>query len=81
MMDSNHESKMLSEVQKYRKLVLLYEALRTQIGDLIHASDGSMENMPEEDRERYRDLAQKRDEIFNEMLILGQALSVDGPID
>jgi len=74
---AGNEQDALSQVQAYRKLVLLYEALDTEIDALIMAHGGTSEQMTDADRARYRDLAQKRDEIQNEMRLLEQALNLD----
>jgi hypothetical protein len=67
----------LHQVQEYRKIVLLYEALDKQIDDLIMAHGGLMENMSPDDLARYRSLANSRDEMQNEMRLLEQALQID----
>ncbi len=72
-MDSE-ENSTLYQVQNYRKLVLIYEALQKQINALIMASGGNSEQMSEEDRTRYRGLANRRDEVLNEIRVLEQRL-------
>lgn len=74
---AGNEQDALNQVQAYRKLVLLYEALDSEIDALIMAHGGSSEQMTDADRLRYRDLAQKRDEIQNEMRLLEQELNLD----
>lgn len=64
----------LHEVQEYRKLVLLYEAIQKKINELITTSGGGTEQMSDPDRQRYRELAGQRDELQNEMRILEQRL-------
>ena len=71
------EQDALNLVQNYRKLVLLYEALDSEIDTLIMAHGGSSEQMTDDDRARYRDLAAKRDEVQNEMRLLEQELDLD----
>lgn len=73
MMDSE-ENSTLYQVQNYRKLVLIYEALQKQINALIMAGGGNSEQMSEEDRTRYRELANRRDEVLNEIRVLEQRL-------
>ena len=73
--------RLLNQVQSYRKLVLLYEGYGSKIDKLLMENDGQMENMSPEDLKIYRELAEKRDNVFNEMLILGQELSVDADIE
>jgi|FLYN01.1.fsa_nt_gi hypothetical protein len=74
---SQDERSALHQVQKYRKMVLLYEALDEEIDELIMANGGGTENMSEADLARYRELARKRDEVLNEMRILEQELHLD----
>ncbi len=70
----------LAQVQAYRKLVLLYEALDKEIDDLLMSYGGHTEKMPPDDLARYRELALKRSEMQNEMHILEQLLSIDEDI-
>jgi len=79
MNDSNRQ--LLTQVQSYRKLVLLYEGYGAKINKLLMENDGQMDNMSPEDLKIYRELAEKRDDVFNEMLVLGQELSVDADIE
>ena len=67
----------LELVQKYRKLVLVYEALDKEIDALIMAHGGSSEKMPREDLVRYRNLARKRDEVQGEMHELEMELNIN----
>lgn len=67
----------LAQVQAYRKLVLLYEALDKEIDDLLMSHGGHTENMTSSDLERYRELAEKRSDVQNQMYILEQLLSID----
>ncbi len=77
MTEKNKNSKMLHDVQHYRKLVLIYESLDAEIDELIMAHGGGTEKMPPEILVRYRTLARKRDEIQNEMRQLEQDLLAD----
>jgi hypothetical protein len=67
----------LHKVQKYRKLVLVYEALDEEIDKLIMANGGFTENMSSEALQKYRELARKRDDVENEMRTLEQELEID----
>ena len=67
----------LHQVQNYRKLVLLYEAVQEEINALITAAGGSTEKMPEADRTKYRKLADRRDDLQNEIRYLEQQLLND----
>ena len=65
---------MLQQVTRYNELVQEYHTLDEQIDDLIHAHQGHSENMSDESRETYRQLARQRDDIFNEMRTMEQTL-------
>jgi hypothetical protein len=74
---SESDREMLHRVQQYRKTVLVYEALNAQIDALLAAYRGDLSQMPPEERQRYRELAQKRDEVLNDMRGLEQELHID----
>ena len=63
----DNDSDILQQVQYYRKVVLIYEALDEEIDKLIMAHGGTSDKMSPEDLERYRELARQRDELHNEM--------------
>lgn len=65
---------LLSRIQSYRKVVLIYEGLNKAIHKLLADNDGGTEKMSTEDRERYRQLARQRDELNSEMRFLEQQL-------
>lgn len=67
----------LYQVQRYRELVLRYEALDAEIDELIMSYGGKMEQMPHEALTRYRALARERDDVQNEMRQLEQLLLDD----
>jgi hypothetical protein len=67
----------IHQVQAYRKLVLLYEALDQEIDELIMSYGGVPEKMSPADLQRYRDLARRRDEVQNEMRVMEQQLQLD----
>ena len=52
----DNDSDILQQVQYYRKVVLMYEALDEEIDTLIMAHGGTSDQMPPEDLTRYRDL-------------------------
>jgi hypothetical protein len=64
----------LDRVQAYQKIVLDYEALDEEIDAFLAKHGGATERMSEEDLKRYRDLARRRDVIYNEMKALEQQL-------
>lgn len=67
----------LNQVQAYRQLVLDYEALDEEIDALLAKHDGATENMTSTDFERYRELARRRDIIYNQLKALEQQLLDD----
>jgi hypothetical protein len=75
MMSSDPD--MSSLIAKYRAVVEQYEQIDEDIDGLIMRYEGKSELMPPEDLERYRTLARRRDEIFNEMRSLEQQLLID----
>lgn len=79
MSDDNQNP--LTLIQEYQRLVLNYEALDQQIDNLIMANDGSMENMSEGEIAQYRQWAQERSEVLNDMRILEQQLNIDDEYD
>ncbi len=76
-----NDSDLLQQVQYYRKVVLMYEALDEEIDALIMAHGGTSDKMPWEDLRRYRDLARQRDELLNEMRTLEQQLLTDDELE
>ncbi len=72
--DDTKTREQFHEVMEYRKLVLLYEAIDAEIDKLIMMHGGRSEDLPDADRERYRDLARKRDDLQNEMRAMEQRL-------
>jgi hypothetical protein len=76
-MMADEERGVIHQVQAYRKLVLLYEALDQEIDELIMSYGGVPEKMSPEDLQRYRNLARRRDEVQNEMRVMEQQLQLD----
>jgi hypothetical protein len=74
---ANDESDALQKVQNYRSIVLQYEAVDAEIDALIMAHGGGSEKMTDEERTRYRELANRRDELLNEMRLLEKQLLDD----
>jgi len=77
----DNDSDILQQVQYYRKVVLMYEALDEEIDSLIMAHGGTSDKMPPADLERYRDLARQRDELLNEMRAIEQKLLADDEME
>lgn len=65
------------QVQAYQKLVLAYEAKGEEIAGLMERNGGHTENMSEADMHLYRQLAQERDDLFNELKAMEAALLRD----
>lgn len=68
---------MLQQVTQYNELVQVYHALDEKIDNLLHAHQGHSENLTDESREKYRELARERDDIFNQMRTMEQTLFTD----
>ena len=77
----DNDSDVLHQVQTYRKIVLLYEALDEEIDTLLMSHGGTSEKMPSDALAHYRDLARQRDELFNEMRALEQKLLSDDELE
>lgn len=71
----------LDKVQQYRKLVLEYESLDEQIDDLLARNRGATEHMSDEDFELYRELAHRRDYVYNQMKELERQVLLDDESD
>lgn len=80
MPDDTKTREQLRDVQDYRKLVLLYEAVDAEIDQLIMTYGGHSKDMPEVDMQRYQALAHKRDELQNEIRATEQRLLGDNEI-
>lgn len=72
------EDGQLALVRKYRQLVEAYEALDSQIDELVTAGRGRTEQMSSAELRRYRELARERAELLNEMRLLEQQLNLTG---
>jgi hypothetical protein len=55
------------QVQAYQKLVVSYEAKGEEIAALMERNGGHTENMSDADMHLYRQLAQERDDLFNQI--------------
>ena len=75
MSDQPNDS--LDKVRQYRELVLQYEKIDEEIDALIMAVDGVPDKLSSADRDRYRELANRRDELQNEMRWLEQQLMAE----
>ncbi|HEX2621887.1 MAG TPA: hypothetical protein VHL11_17140 [Phototrophicaceae bacterium] len=67
----------LNSMQVYRNLVLQYEAAHAEVNALFHRHSDGSETMTDDELIHYRELARKRDELYNEMRVLEQQLLDD----
>jgi hypothetical protein len=67
----------IERVQEYQKLVLEYESLDAEIDGLLADHNGATEKMTDEDYERYRELAYRRDYVYNQMKALERQILLD----
>lgn len=67
----------LDQVQEYRRLMLEYEGLDEQVDALLAKYNGATEHMPDEEYERYRELARRRDGVYHQMKALERQLFPD----
>lgn len=67
----------LNQIQEYQKLVLQYEAVDEEIDALLARHNGSTEKMSDSDYEHYRELANHRDYIYNQMKTLERQILLD----
>ncbi|MCB9436143.1 MAG: hypothetical protein H6673_04010 [Anaerolineales bacterium] len=66
-----------AQVERYRQLVLEYERLDEDIDALLMAHNGGTEDMSPDDYHHYRELAQRRDELYNQIRELESVLFDD----
>lgn len=67
MMSDKSQTTDTKLLQTYRETVLAYEEVREAIMALLEANDGGTEKMSDEDYMRYRDMARRRDVIYDRM--------------
>jgi hypothetical protein len=79
--DSDRKPVDLKQVERYRQLVLEYEALDEQIDALLANHNGATEKMSDEDFESYRNLAHRRDYVYNQMKAMEQLVLGDDADD
>lgn len=64
-------------LQEYRDTVLVYEAISAEIAALLEENDGGTEKMTDEEYLRYREMAHRRDVLYDalkrlEVKLLGE---------
>jgi len=67
----------MERIEQYRRLVLEYEALDEEIDALLAQHRGATENMSDEDFDRYRELAHRRDALYNQMKAVASQIRLD----
>jgi hypothetical protein len=69
---------MMHDVQRYRQMVLDYEALDEEIDTYIIERGGKSEHeMTADELTHYRELSRRRDELLNEIRMLEHQLKLD----
>lgn len=66
-----------TRVELYQHLVIEYEKLDEQIDALLMRNNGHTESMPDADYRTYRELAERRDEVHNQIQALETKLLDD----
>lgn len=74
---SNPNPDEMARIEQYRRLVLEYEALDEEIDTLLAQHRGATENMSDEDFDRYRELAHRRDALYNQMKDVASQIRLD----
>ncbi|MFN8531038.1 MAG: hypothetical protein U0670_20745 [Anaerolineae bacterium] len=82
MTDDNQQKNQLGDdledVQRYRELVLKYEALDEEIDTFIFERGGKKEHeMTPEELATYRDMARRRDDLLNDIRVLEEKLHLN----
>lgn len=67
----------IERVQEYQRLVLEYESLDAEVDGLLADHNGATEKMTDEDFERYRELAHRRDYVYNQMKAIERQILLD----
>jgi len=72
------DSGLLDDIQRYRQMVLDYEALDEEIDTYIADRGGKKEHeMTPDELVHYRDLSRRRDDLLNEIRLLEHQLKLD----
>lgn len=66
-----------TRIELYQHLVIEYEKLDEQIDALLMRNNGHTEGMPDADYRAYRELAERRDEVHNQIQALENKLLDD----
>jgi hypothetical protein len=65
------------QVEQYRQFVLEYEQLDEEIDTLLERNHGGTEDMSKGDYQHYKELAARRDDVYNEIKALEATLLND----
>lgn len=76
-MDKAMMNNMQRRAAEYDDLVHQYHALDAEIDQLMEENEGHSDNMSAEARAKYKELARRRDDVFNAMRALEQELFSD----
>ncbi len=66
-----------ARVELYRRLVLEYEQLDETIDNLLTRNKGGTKDMSEADYQHYRELAERRDAVHNQIRVIESMLLPD----
>lgn len=66
-MSDNHLPENATLLGKYREVVVSYEGISQQISELLEANDGGTAKMSDEEYLHYRDMARRRDVLYDMM--------------
>lgn len=66
-MSDKHQTNDTTLLSEYREVVLSYEQIGKEISDLLEANEGGTEKMTDDDYMRYREMARRRDILYDTM--------------
>jgi hypothetical protein len=76
-MNADHERTPLEQLQAYQTAVAAYESIDQAIDTFLNVNGGSVEHLSADKLTQYRELSRKREDLQNEIRILGQQLDLD----
>lgn len=66
-MSDNRQDQDVTLIGKYREVVEAYEKISREIAQLLEANDGGTAKMSDEEYLQYRDMARRRDVLYDMM--------------
>lgn len=66
-----------ADLDRYQALVAEYEALDERIDELLDSYGGNVDQMTGRDKDHYREMFRKRDELLNDMRVMEHTLSIE----